>query len=225
MKRNIILFGICFLLMGADSNGCGGSDESLPNTPQVNPPPVSTCTADSCSDGCCQNNECVRDISNNACGAAGSKCEVCTVDKACDKAQGVCVARPIRVKVQPSQASIVPKDPSDGSDWDLDGSPPDVVVELRCPAPSGAQPFVTRTEEVESLTPQWTSGACDTLADVLVAQPIEFRLIDVDNLFDDDIASASYTLTAADLEKEQVELFIPGYVNSLVLKLSRYYQP
>ncbi len=119
----------------------------------------------------------------------------------------------------------MPKDPADDSDWDVDGSPPDVVVELRCPMPAGSPPLITRTEEVQSFTPQWSTGECDTLADAIIAQPIEVKVIDIDSFFDDEIGTSSYALTAADFEKGQAEIVIPGYVNSLILKLSAYYQP
>ena len=42
----------------------------------------------------------------------------------------------MRTRVQPRRAFIVEVDPDNGEDWDSDGSPPDVVVEMNCPSAS-----------------------------------------------------------------------------------------
>jgi hypothetical protein len=122
-------------------------------------------------------------------------------------------------------ASIVPKDPQDNSDWDVDSSPPDVVVELKCPPLSGDQVQITRTPEVSSLTPQWTSGGCTVLASRLVSQPIEIKLIDIDNVFDDEMSSTTYQIDANALVNGILEIPIPAAVNSLTIRLSRYQAP
>jgi len=126
------------------------------------------------------------------------------------------------ITVQPTQASIVPTDPSDNRGWDIDDSPPDVVVELRCPFPGSDKPLITRTPEISSLTPQWSTGGCTTLAATLVNNPLEIKFIDIDALVDDDINGGTYTIKKEDLEKGSVNLSIPGYVNSFTLQLTRY---
>ncbi len=216
MKKNLVLLGLAVLLLGADEGGCGDSVES-PTTPLVE------CTAENCANGCCQGTQCVLGKSAQACGSNGVHCQTCTGNTTCDATAQECSADlTAYITVQPTQASIVPEDPRDGLAWDADGSAPDVVVELRCPVPTSDQPLITRTPEVSSLTPQWTSGGCTTLGDTLVKQPLVIRFIDVDALVDDDIIDITHTVTTKELEEGSVVLTRPGYVNSLTLQLTRY---
>lgn len=216
MRKNLLLLGVVAMLMGADG-GCGDPEP----TPVL--PPVSTaCTPETCA-GCCQNGQCVTSNSAGACGSNGVLCAQCTGNTTCSPDAQACAADlTAYITVQPTQASIVPEDPRDNLGWDADGSTPDVVVELRCPIPGSDQPLITRTPEVSSLTPEWTSGGCTTLADTLVNQPLQIKFIDVDALVDDEINSGAYTIKKEDLERGSVELMIPGYVNSFTLRLTRY---
>ncbi|RYZ16794.1 MAG: hypothetical protein EOO70_03615 [Myxococcaceae bacterium] len=137
----------------------------------------------------------------------------------CHPSRQECTTPIIRTWVRALSATLTEVDPSDDSDWDLDGSPPDVVVELTCPQ---AEPLVSLTEEVESLTPKWTLGGCDVLAQDLLAAPIQFKVIDVDAFFDDEITTYQYQLTQADLERRSVNLQIPPAITSLVVDLNTY---
>ncbi|RKH36271.1 hypothetical protein D7Y13_07155 [Corallococcus praedator] len=137
----------------------------------------------------------------------------------CHPTRQECITPVIRTRLRALRATLTALDPSDDSDWDLDGSPPDVVVELTCPQP---EPLVSLTEEIESLTPQWTKGGCDVLAQDLLAAPIQFRVIDVDAFFDDEITVAQYQLTQADLDRRSVDVAIPEAVTSLVFQLDTY---
>jgi hypothetical protein len=123
--------------------------------------------------------------------------------------------------VRPVEASIVPRDPEDNSDWDLDGSVPDVIVELRCPQLSSSAPFTARTEEVSSLSPKWTTGECRVEGGALVDKVTEIDVIDVDNFFDDPIGTITHKFTKEELEQGTVTLSHPGHVNSLILQLTR----
>ncbi|QSQ26846.1 hypothetical protein JY651_18860 [Pyxidicoccus parkwayensis] len=123
--------------------------------------------------------------------------------------------------MQPTEASIVPQDPRDNSAWDIDGSEPDVVVELRCPVEGSDQQLVTRTPEVSSYTPRWTTGGCTTTVGALLGQEIQIKFIDVDVAFDDEIISVRYALKEEELRAGGVSLAIPGYVNSVSLKFTR----
>lgn len=216
MIRNIIFLGLAVVLLGADE-GCGDPDAA------PTPPPVTTtCTPETCN-GCCQNRQCVVTNSAGACGRNGVTCDRCIGNMACSPDTQTCsVDLAAYITVQPTQASIVPTDPSDNRGWDIDDSPPDVVVELRCPFPGSDKPLITRTPEISSLTPQWSTGGCTTLAATLVNNPLEIKFIDIDALVDDDINGGTYTIKKEDLEKGSVNLSIPGYVNSFTLQLTRY---
>ncbi|MBZ4409144.1 hypothetical protein K8640_13025 [Myxococcus sp. XM-1-1-1] len=125
------------------------------------------------------------------------------------------------VAIQPSQATISAQDPNDNLDWDVDGSAPDVVVELRCPTSVAGEPLVTRTPEISSWTPQWSTGGCSTSAEVLLAQPIEFKVLDIDTLLDDEIGTIKHQLTQDELKAGTVSLSLPPAITSLTVTLSR----
>ncbi|NTX08210.1 hypothetical protein HUA74_42655 [Myxococcus sp. CA051A] len=124
------------------------------------------------------------------------------------------------IAIQPTQAVLSPRDPTDDSDWDLDGSVPDVVVELRCPNPGG-EPLVTRTPEISSLTPQWTTGGCSVSAELLLTHPIEIKVFDIDTLFDDEVATLSHTLTREELKVGTISVSMSPAINSLTLTFTR----
>ncbi|WP_144370179.1 hypothetical protein [Myxococcus stipitatus] len=102
----------------------------------------------------------------------------------------------------------------------MDGSAPDVVVELRCPTPSG-EPLVTRTPEVSSWTPQWTAGECAAPAALLLAQPIELKVLDIDALVDDEVGTIKHLLTLEELTAGKVALSLPPAIPSLTVTLTR----
>ncbi|RKH57248.1 hypothetical protein D7X96_38540 [Corallococcus interemptor] len=138
----------------------------------------------------------------------------------CHPAQQQCYTPTIRTKIQPLSATFAPHDPADDSDWDIDGSPPDAVVELICP---NAQPAVSRSEEIESLTPRWTQGFCDVLSTDLLSMPIQFNVLDVDAIFDDKVASAQYQVTQEDLERGVLQFTGSSGLTSISFQLTTYY--
>lgn len=221
-KKAFLLGCFAFLLAGASSNGsCGGTEvgEDLePGTPT--PLPTTGCNAETCQ-GCCYENQCYSGQTFNACGGSGVKCELCSGVKSCSAAQKCELVPAAKWKVRPIEASIVPQDPEDNSAWDLDGSDPDVVVEMRCPQLSASTPFVARTEEISSLTPKWAGGECRVEIGALLGAETQINIIDIDNIFDDPIGTITHQFTQAELEQGTVTLSLPGHVNSLSLQLTR----
>ena len=221
-KKTFLLGCLAVLLAGASSDGsCGGTevdDEPEPSTPT--PIPTTGCNAETC-EGCCYEGQCYAGKSFNACGK-GVTCELCTGVKSCSEAQKCEYVETAKWKVRPVEASIVPQDPEDNSAWDLDGSEPDVVVELRCPQLSSSSPSVVRTGEVSSLTPKWTGGGeCRVEIGALLSAVTEINIIDIDNIFDDPIGTISHQFTQVELEQGTVMLSLPGRVNSLSLQMTR----
>lgn len=220
-KKTFLLCCLAVLLAGASSNGsCGGTetgDETDPSTPT--PLPTTRCNAEQCQ-GCCYEGQCYPGKDLNACGK-GVTCELCTGVKSCSEAQQCEFVAAAKWKVRPIEASIVPLDPEDNSAWDIDGSDPDVVIELRCPQLSSGVPFTVRTEEVSSLTPKWTGGECRVEIGALLGAATEIDVIDIDNLFDDPIGTITHQFTQAELEQGTLTLSLPGHVNSLSLQLTR----
>jgi hypothetical protein len=214
MNRSIALLFLATMMLGASEGGCGdGSQQHVA--------PLETCSPENCA-GCCSGNQCVGGSTTDACGNGGSNCSACIGLTSCTPDEQDCDLAPeASVTVQPTEASIVPQDPRDNLDWDVDGSAPDVVVELRCPTAGSDQLLVTRTPEVSSFTPQWTSGGCTTQIGALLGRELQIKFIDVDSLFDDEIISANYTLKAEEIKAGSVSLSIPGYVNTVTLKFSR----
>ncbi|GMU10462.1 hypothetical protein ASNO1_67160 [Corallococcus caeni] len=209
-----------FLLLAA----CGPEDLSPggPDPITDDPPPLTElCTAESC-EGCCDptTNKCVMTRTADACGPNGSTCSKCTTGMMCHPSKQQCYTPTIRTKIQPLRAQIAPLDPSDNSDWDVDGSPPDVVIQLSCPNTPAAVP---PSEEVESFTPTWTKGSCDVLSTDLLSAPIQFTVIDVDAIFDDPIASAQYQMTRADIDRGVVELTGSSALLSVAFQVTTYY--
>lgn len=214
MNRSIALLFLATMLLGAGEGGCGDGD-------QQHIAPLEDCSPESCS-GCCTGTKCIAGSTTDACGNGGAFCSTCIGLTICTPDGQSCDLDPeASVTVQPTEASIVPADPRDNQAWDVDGSEPDVVVELRCPTAASEQPLVTRTPEVSSLTPRWTSGGCTTQVGALLGRELQIKFIDVDALFDDEIISATYTLKAEELKAGSVSLTLPGYVNAVTLKFSR----
>ncbi|WP_233595234.1 MULTISPECIES: hypothetical protein [Corallococcus] len=128
----------------------------------------------------------------------------------------------MRTRVQPLAASILDFDPLDEEDpeWDPDGSPPDVVVEMRCPSASER----SRTETVQSLEPRWSAGSCQVVSSNLLKNPIELSIFDVDDFsFDDEFGTVYYQVTRADLNRGWFEIDIPEVVTALRVGLTHIY--
>ena len=78
---------------------------------------------------------------------------------------------------------------NNGSAWDLDNSPPDVMMTLSC---AGGQS--TNTSTVESYQPAWGSGGCAATGRALRDSGIVWRLDDVDVTTNDTITANVPTL-------------------------------
>ncbi|MBN1205175.1 MAG: hypothetical protein JXB05_09655 [Myxococcaceae bacterium] len=210
MKRHLFIPILGLLLL---TQACGGTDESGGDADFL-------CGPRNCSAGCCLDNVCYGGGSAATCGKEGTKCDACLGIKSCETQQGECTLDLLAIwKIQPTDASLVPEDPNDGLSWDADGSPPDVLIELTCP--TSEAPVVSRTQEVESLTPTWTAGGCATVADALLKSPIGIKIIDVDVAIDDEIFAGSYMFTEADFEAGKIVLQGANTVTSLSFQLTR----
>ncbi|MFP2897184.1 hypothetical protein [Corallococcus sp. 4LFB] len=179
------------------------------------------CTPESCANGCCSvSNVCVLDLGDSVCGSNGAHCESCPDGNVCRLDTRACYAGVMRTRVQPRRAVIADVDPDTGEDWDSDGSPPDVVVEMRCPS----APERTRTAEDEDWEPEWRSGSCEVITSNLLQHPIAISIFDNDDFtFDDEFGGTSYQVTRADLNRGHIELAFPPIVESLVIELTHTY--
>nr|WP_128797781.1 hypothetical protein [Corallococcus coralloides] len=220
LKNRPLFLGLMSLLLLA---GCGPEDLNPgPVDPIVEDPPLEQiCTAGNCA-GCCDptTKKCVQVRTNDACGANGVSCTKCATGTICHPSQQQCYTPTIRAKIRAVRATVSSHDPADDSDWDVDGSPPDALIQLTCP---NAQPAVSESEEVESFTPNWTTGACDVLGTDLLSMPVQFNVLDVDVLVDDNVASGQYQFTQADVDNGAVELTGSGALTSVVFQLTTYY--
>lgn len=181
------------------------------------------CTPENCSDGCCSaNNECIRYRGDSECGPNGGICETCAEGSVCRLDQRACYTGVMRTRVQPRYAVIAEVDPETGEDWDSDGSPPDVVVEMDCPSAPGR----SRTEEDENWDPEWYSGSCTVITSNLLRHPLQISIFDNDDFtLDDEFGGLSYQVTPADLNLGRIELSLPPIVKTLVIDLTHTYSP
>lgn len=164
-----------FLLLGAAlAWNCGPDQEPSP------------CGPENCS-GCCQSGECVmpQSQSNAACGTTGTECSVCGSAQICTA--GKC-SEAGSWAVRPLAASVTPNDPRDGTPWDIDNSPPDVVVTIGCPLADGGTDWV-ETEEVQSYAPTFLYGVCRAAQQDIVDRGIFVDVSDRDLIVDDPIDS------------------------------------
>lgn len=145
-------------------------------------------------------------------------CLVCGPGQTCSAAQA-CWWDPASVwRVAPQSATIAPTDL--GSDWDVDGSPPDVVVQLFCP--SSATSVTSSTEEVQSFQPSWVLGECTMSASELTSLGFAFRVLDVDTVIDDQITpELTVTVTQDQLSRGLVEIAPVSGLTGLRIALRR----
>ena len=181
------------------------------------------CTSENCADGCCNAlHECIRYRGDSECGPNGGLCQQCGEGSVCRLDQRTCYAGVMRTYVQPRRAVIADVDPDTGGDWDSDGSPPDVVVEMNCPSARER----TRTEEDETWDPEWRTGGCQVITSNLLRYPLEISIFDNDEFaLDDEFGGISYQVTRADLNLGRIEISIPPIVKTLVFDLSHNYAP
>jgi hypothetical protein len=122
--------------------------------------------------------------------------------------------------VQPISATIAATD--SGTAWDsIDGSPPDVKVSMACPPSS--KPDSTSTPESESYYPSWTTGGCVAQAKHLLAEPVQFKLMDVDVITGDPITANLYLqVIPQDFSYGQIVLGGSGDMNSITFSIEPY---
>jgi hypothetical protein len=172
---------------------------------------ATTCSRVSCA-GCCDGTTCEPGTEVTACGKDAAACQVCGAQQLChaDRTCGVDPERSWRIYV--SAARI-----SGSTVWDTDGSAPDVVITVYCPANGG--PAVPSTE-VESFTPTWPNGSCVLKASELMGAGIGWTVDDIDVIGSESITGfTTTTLTDADISAGQKVLGVTGGVNSLTFKL------
>lgn len=147
---------------------------------------AAACGAGNCA-GCCLNGACQPGNTAAACGKQGVACGGCANNQVCRVDQTCGVDPDSNWLVQPTSASVKPN--NNGTSWDGDGSAPDVIIRLGCPATSMS--FTNATPEVSnSYTPAWTTGGCTMKARDLLQTGASFQAFDVDLTSDDPITQA-----------------------------------
>lgn len=182
--------------------------------------PSAAC-AQSCQ-GCCSGDTCFEGTQGSACGAGGSICDKCEGLEECttraEGARSCYFDKSVQWRVQPASAVI--SKTNEGEDWDVDGSPPDVVVNLECP--SGDRELKSQTPEASGFSPAWTEGGCTTTLGDLLARTVEIEVVDVDVTFDDVMVQQNIQLRDEDFKKGSFTLPLPNQEGGmLVLSLTR----
>lgn len=143
------------------------------------------CNSFNC-EGCCWEGVCHTGTDDDACGADAFLCAPCSSKQLVCKPGGYCGVDPnTKWRVQPVSAKIAST--NNGSEWDGDGDPPDVEVNMTCPALPPASPTYGTAPEYGNFNPTWDSGGCVTTAGALLASPWKYQLMDVDWDIDDTI--------------------------------------
>ena len=192
--------------MTSNGSGGGGTGGGLGNT-QGNQ--TASCSAANCA-GCCSGGVCFAGNTNSTCGAGGKLCGACYGPDVCFT-DGTCGLDPAAKWIaQPVSAQIASS--NNGSSWDGDGSPPDVIVTTTCPGGS-----IGVTAQVESYNPTWAqTGGCTATAQDLLTKDLTFSLIDSDVAFDDTITgNVTYGVTTADLRAGGVSLGAVQGINGI----------
>lgn len=184
MLRNKILTLTALCLAACTTTGGGGGGGYNPN--------ATGCGPNNCA-GCCAGGVCTAGNSAVGCGLGGGICTICNGADVCN-ASGQCVLDPAsKWVVQPVAAAI--ESSNNGTSWDGDGSPPDVIVTTVCPGGG-----VGTSEKVESYNPTFSFGSCVATAGDLLAKGVTFSLKDSDLTVDDNITgNVSMAISAADL--------------------------
>ncbi|MCP3143469.1 hypothetical protein [Pyxidicoccus xibeiensis] len=178
--------------------------------------PTAAC-AQSCA-GCCSGDKCFDGTGIEACGAGGAICDRCEGLEDCadrgEAGRSCYFDRSERWRIQPVSAVIAPINPIGDEEWDIDGSAPDVVVELECPA--GDKDIKTRTPEGSGYTPTWTEGGCTTTRGDLADRSIYIEVFDVDVTIDDVMFSERYLLKAEDFRSGTFSIALPEQEKGVV---------
>lgn len=158
---------------GAGGGGSGGGG-------------AAACSAANCP-GCCFNGTCQAGVAAGACGKSGTTCAACGTNQVCKSDQSCGVDPQAMFKVQPVSATITPTIPGTTTTWDLT-SPPDVIVNLWCPATAAAVTSST-PEATDSYNPTWSTGGCLMKASDLMSQGFAISAFDNDPVGSDPITS------------------------------------
>ncbi len=178
---------------------------------------ANTCNSTNCA-GCCLNGACQAGTTPAACGKNGAACSPCDNNQVCRQDQTCGVDPESTWRVQPVRAKVAAND--NGTDWDGDGSAPDVVVAMACPPLSA--PVQSGTPEVQSYNPTWTSGGCVTKAKHLLAEQWVMQVWDIDFADDDTITQPlGYQFTESDFVRGSVTFSASGGMESMALELQK----
>lgn len=175
------------------------------------------CSRINCA-GCCNGSQCELGDDVSACGKDAAVCQACGNNQVCDAVTKVCGADPARNwRVYPSAAQIAPSDL--GTAWDSDGSAPDVVITMTCPANGSS---VIGGAETESYNPGWSATAgCVLKASELLSLGFSWSAADIDVIGSDPIATTSTVVfTQADMVAGFKTLTAANGVTSITFRLA-----
>jgi len=175
-----------------------------------------TCGPNSCPNGCCRQNECVTDRSDQVCGTAGAACNACSNCSRCG-AQGSCEPTPsARWTVICQSAVIAPMKPN-GMTWDApppatSGTAPDTFCELTIGGNDTGETAVI----TDSLNPIWNqpvnpTGGENVTASLLMSAQNRWRIAVIDRDIQppgstETVCQTMPRLTADDLQRGMVSL-------------------
>ncbi len=171
-----------------------------------------SCSAATCANGCCANGVCQAGTSNAQCGKGGVACAVCPSATDVCKADQTCGIDPASTwRVRPTSAVIsnVP--------WD-DLSPPDIELELWCPA-TASNATAVMPKVSDSYLPSWSSGGCTLTAAQALSVGFAWDAYDVDITALEEVAARQVeVLTESELRAGSVTVSNGG-VQSMTVTL------
>jgi hypothetical protein len=174
---------------GAPDGGSGGGDPA-----DASHQPTEEC-ADTC-DGCCDGDACLTGESPNACGVAGSACEVCDPGFVCGV--GACtVDRTSRWDVLADSADVF-EDNAGGSPWDPSGGLPDPYANMKIN--DGVEDLEGSTDSpADTLAPSWNQVVLvDVPAGAILDSGIDTTILDDDPLLDESDSMGTCVVTFDD---------------------------
>jgi hypothetical protein len=171
-----------------------------------------SCSAATCANGCCANGVCQAGTSNAQCGKGGVACAVCPSATDVCKADQTCGIDPASTwRVRPSSAVI------SSFAWD-DLSPPDIELELWCPA-TATNATAVMPKVSDSYMPSWSSGGCTLTAAQALSAGFAWDAYDVDITALEEVAARQVeVLTESELRAGSVTVSNGG-VQSMTVTL------
>ncbi len=136
------------------------------------------CSATTCSGCCTPSGQCQTGQTNAVCGKNGVSCDVCSDFERCGSAQACELDPSVTWLVQPTAAAI--------KHLDWDSSPPDVRLDLWCPA-TRSMPNGACAKVQDSYDPTWSTGGCTGTTADLLGGGLGIKAIEVDAAFDDEL--------------------------------------